>query len=149
MLRTCSWFLLPVLLTLNGEVAASPVCATTIKELERLLDEPALPQTWAETTMDDGRPLVLSIVENNGSLLLGFTKTGEGLWAESSGAICRSGSVFEARFSAKQIRIGPAAGWILRSSLKNGGKFTLTKLDSDQLRIATSGWSGEFSPVME
>ncbi len=149
MLRTCSWFLLPVLLILNGEVAASPVCATTIKELESLLDEPALPQTWAETTMDDGKPLVLSIVENNGSLLLGFTKTGEGLWAESSGAICRSGSVFEARFSAKQIRIGPAAGWILRSSLKNGGKFTLTKLDSDQLRIATSGWSGEFSPVVE
>lgn len=149
MLRTCSWFLLPVLLTLNGEVAASPVCATTISELESLLDEPALPQTWAETTMDDGKPLVLSIVESNGSLLLGFTKTGEGLWAESSGAICRSGSVFEARFSGKQIRIGPAAGWILRSSLKNGGKFTLTKLDSDQLRIATSGWSGEFSPVTE
>ena len=98
--------------------------------------------------MDDGKPLVLSIVESDGSLLLGFTKTGEGLWAESFGVICKSGSDLEARFSAKQIRLGPAAGWLLRSALKGGGKFTLTKLGTDQLRIATRGWRGEFSAVV-
>ncbi len=97
--------------------------------------------------MNDGKPLVMSIVESDGSLLLGFTKTGEGLWAESFGVICKSGSDFEARFSGKQIRVGPAAGWILRSSLRKGGRFTLTKLASDQLRIATRGWSGDFSPI--
>lgn len=108
----------------------------------------SLPREWAETSMDDGKPLVMSIVESDGSLVLGFTKTGEGLWAESSGVICRSGADFEARFSGKQIRLGPAAGWLLRSALKSGGKFTLTKLGSDQLRIATRGWSGEFSAVV-
>lgn len=113
------------------------------------MGEPALPQEWQETTMDDGKPLVMSIVENNGSLLLGFTKTGEGLWVESSGVICKSDSGLEARFSGKQIRLGPAAGWLLRSALKNGGKFTLTKLASNQLRIATRGWSGEFSAVSQ
>ncbi len=111
------------------------------------MSEPGLPREWAETTMDDGKPLLMSIDESNGFLVLGFTKTGEGLWAQSTGVICKSGAVFEARFSAQQIRLGPAAGWLLRSALKNGGRFTLTKLAPDQLRIATRGWSGEFSPV--
>lgn len=146
-LRLLLGLFLPVLLVLPGADAATPACAATISELGELLGEKALPQTWAETTMDDGKPLVMSIVESDGSLLLGFTKTGEGLWAESSGVICQSGANFEARFSSRQIRLGPAAGWILRSSLKHGGKFTLTKLSSGQLRIATRGWSGEFSPV--
>ncbi len=97
--------------------------------------------------MNDGKPLVLSIVESDGSLALGFTKTGEGLWAESFGVICKSGFDFEAQFSSEQIRMGPAAGWFLRNALKKGGKFTLTKLASNQLRIATRGWSGDFSPA--
>ncbi len=148
MLRTCPWIFLACLLAADGQAVAAPACAATISELGSLLGEPRLPQTWAETTMDDGKPLVMSIVEGNGSLLLGFTKTGEGLWAESSGVICKSGTDLEARFSEKQIRLGPAAGWFLRRALRNGGKFTLTKLGSDQLRIATRGWSGEFSPVL-
>lgn len=98
--------------------------------------------------MDDGKPLLMSIVQSNGVLVLGFTKTGEGLWAESSSVICGSGGNFEARFSAARIRLGPAAGWLLRSALQRGGKFTLTKLGPGQLRIATRGWSGDFSAVV-
>jgi hypothetical protein len=146
---TALLFFLPLLLALNGEANASPTCASTVSELGSLLGEQTLPRKWAETTMDDGKPLVMSIVESKGSLLLAFTKTGEGLWAESLGVICQSGPDLEARFSGKQIRLGPAAGWILRSALSNGGKFTLTKLSSDQLRIATSSWSGDFSPIAQ
>jgi hypothetical protein len=58
----------------------------------------AFPLKWKETTMGEGKPLVMSIIENNGSLALEFTKTGEGLWAESPGEICASGTDFEARF---------------------------------------------------
>ncbi|MHB1215936.1 MAG: hypothetical protein ACYCY9_13225 [Thiobacillus sp.] len=97
--------------------------------------------------MDDRKPLVMSIVENAGLLSLEFVKTGEGLWAKSPGVICKTGAGFEARFSGKQIHLGPAAGWIVRTALRNGGKFTLTKLGTDQLRIATSSWSGLFSPT--
>ena len=82
-----------------------------------------------------------------GSLFMEFTKTGEGLWAESRGVICKTGTDFEARFTGEQIRLGPAASWLLRLALKNGGKFKLTKFGSDQLRIATSSWSGIFSPT--
>ncbi len=148
MLRTFLLVSLAGLLAVNGHAIAAPDCAASISELGALLGEPRLPHTWAETTMDDGKPLVMSIVESNGSLVLGFTKTGEGLWAESFGVICRSGAKLEARFSEEQIRLGPAAGWLLRRALKSGGKFTLTKLGSDQLRIATRGWSGKFSPVL-
>jgi hypothetical protein len=37
----------------------------------------------------------------------------------------------------------------LRYALKDGGKFTLTKVGPDQLRIATSSWSGMFSPAAQ
>ncbi|MDO9220818.1 MAG: hypothetical protein Q7T90_07290 [Thiobacillus sp.] len=140
-------FFLPLLLPLNIDAHASQTCASTVSELGVMFGNQIFPRKWEETTMDDGKPLVMSIVENNGSILLAFTKAGEGLWAESVGDICKKGTDFEARFSGKQIRLGPAANWILRNALRNGGKFTLTKLGSDQLRIATSSWSGTFSPT--
>jgi hypothetical protein len=149
MCRKYCLFFLPFLLALNvshGEAHAAPTCAATISELETMLGAQAFPLKWKETTMGDGKPLVMSIIENNGSLALAFTKTGEGLWAESPGEICTSGTDFEARFSGKQIRLGPAASWILRYALKQGGKFTLTRTGPDQLRIATSSWSGDFFP---
>ena len=145
--RKYVFFFLPFLLPLNGEAHASQTCAATVNELGAMFGNQLFPRKWEETTMDDGKPLVMSIVENNGSILLEFTKTGEGLWAESLSVICKTGTDFEARFSGKQIRLGPAASWILRNALRNGGKFTLTKLGSDQLRIATSSWSGIFSPT--
>lgn len=96
--------------------------------------------------MDDGKPLVVSIRENNGNILLEFIKTREGLWAESAGVICKTGTDIETRFAGKDIRLGPAANWVLRYALGNGGKFILTRLGPEQLKIATSGWSGVFSP---
>jgi hypothetical protein len=96
--------------------------------------------------MDDGKPLLVSLVERRGALILEFIKTGEGLWAEGTGAVCRTGTDFEISFEKNQLRMGPASGWLLRSLLGQGGKFTLTRLGADQLRIATSGWSGTFVP---
>lgn len=148
MRRNAILFYLPLLLSLNGEAHASPTCAATVGELGVMLGNPVFPLKWEETTMDDGKPLVMSIVENNkGSLSMEFTKTGEGLWAESRGVICKTGTDFEARFTGGQVRLGPAASWLLRLALQNGGKFKLTKFGSDQLRIATSSWSGIFSPT--
>jgi hypothetical protein len=147
MCRKYSLFYLLLLLSLNVESHAAPTCAATVGELGVMLGSQIFPLKWEETSMDDGKPLVMSIVESKGSLFMEFTKTGEGLWAESRGVICKTGTDFEARFTGEQIRMGPAAGWILRHALKNGGKFKLTKLGSDQLRIATSSWSGVFSPI--
>jgi hypothetical protein len=137
-------FLFPLLL-LTGLCHASPPCAATIAELKALLGDQSFPLKWHETTMDDGKPLVLSILEKNGSLVLEFMKTGEGLWAESACVVCRKGTDLEARFAEGQARLGPAASWAMRLTLGGGGQFTLTKLGFEQLRIVTTGWSGTFT----
>jgi hypothetical protein len=121
-------------------------CAATIGEMRALLGDQSFPLKWQETTMNDGKPLVVSIQERNGSLFLEFIKTREGLWAESAGVMCKAGADFETRFAEDQIRLGPAASWVMRYALGHGGKFTMTKLGPEQLRIATSGWNGVFSP---
>jgi hypothetical protein len=143
--KYCALFL-SLLLSQGGQAHASPTCAASISELRLLLGEPNFPLMWEETSMDDGKPLLVSILEKNGSLWLEFIKTREGLWAQSAGVICRSGQDFETRFGPEQIRLGPAANWVLRFALANGGKFTLTRLGSDKLRIAGGGWHGTFLP---
>jgi hypothetical protein len=135
-----------LLLPVDGNVRASPPCAATIVEFRTLVGDPSFPLRWQETTMDDGKPMVVSILERNGSLHLEFIKTGAGLWAESAGIICTNGKHFETRFASAQIRFGPAANWVTRIALGRGGHFTFAKTGSEQLRIATGGWSGNFSP---
>lgn len=119
-------------------------CAATIAELRLLAGDVALPLVWEETTMADGKPLRVAISESQGALFVIFIKAREGLWAESAGRICKAGADLEVRFASGQIRLGPAANWMLRAVLGQGGSFTLTRLGADRLRIATTGWSGEF-----
>lgn len=135
-----------LLSALSGHALAAPDCMTTLGELRTTLADRRDSLQWIETTMDDGKPLVVSIAERNGALVLEFIKTTEGLWAEGTGAICGVGADFEIRFAKDQLRMGPASGWLLRSLLGQGGKFTITRLGADQLRIASSGWSGIFVP---
>jgi hypothetical protein len=137
--------LFAALLALSGQAKALEICAATIGEFRAMLGSETFPLTWEETSMGDGKPLVVSILERNGALLIEFVKTREGLWAESAGVVCRAGAQLEIRFNANQIRMGPAAGWALRMALGNGGRFSLSKLGSEQLRIETVGWAGTFS----
>jgi hypothetical protein len=132
-------------LSLNSHAQETQTCAATISELKELLGDPTFPLKWEETTMDDGKPLIVSILEINGSLFVEFIKTRQGLWAKSFGVICKTDTDLEIRFTREQIHFGPAASWILRYALRNGGKFALTRLGPDRLRIATTGWSGTFN----
>lgn len=124
-----------------------PGCAATIPELARLTGEPAFALTWTETSMSDGKPLVVSISERHGLLALAFTKTREGLWAESTGVICPSGADLEIVVSKEQIRLGPAANWLMRQALGQGATFRISRPAPEQLTIATTGWSGRFMPL--
>jgi hypothetical protein len=125
----------------------APGCAATIKDLRTVLGDQTFPLKWEETSMTDGKPLLVSILEQDDALSLQFIKTSEGLWAQAAGVLCRAGPDFEIRFAAEQIRVGPAAHWVLRFALRGGGKFTLATLGATKLRIATNGWSGTFSPA--
>ena len=122
-------------------------CASTITELRYLVGDPLFSSRWAEVSMDDSKPLVVSFVDRKGGLMLEFMKTGEGLWAEISGVICKSGVDLEARMSKEQINMGPAANWMLGLALANGGVFTIRHAMSKQLQIETQGWSGRFVPM--
>lgn len=136
-----------MLMSHNGVAQELETCATTISELRVMLGDQTFPLIWEETTMNDEKPLMVSILEINGNIVLEFIKTREGLWAKSTAIICKAGTNLEARFTREQIHTGPAANWVLRYALGKGGKFTLTKLGAEQLRIASNGWSGNFSPA--
>jgi hypothetical protein len=140
-------FFLLLLFFCGPEALAAPACFTSIDELRKVLGDQRVSLQWEETSMDDGKPLVVSIFENRGALVLEFVKTEEGLWAEGTGAVCSNGADLEIRFGRDQLRMGTASGWLLRKLLGQGGKFTLTRLGADRLRIATSGWSGTFVPI--
>ena len=124
---------------------AAAGCATSIDALRGLFADPAFPLKWYETTMDDDKPLVLSILEKQGVLSLEFVKTGEGLWAEAAGVVCSTPAGLEARFTADQVRIGPACGFAARLTLSGGGQFLLTRIEAQILRVQAGGWNGLFS----
>jgi hypothetical protein len=135
-------------------LAASPACragcASTVGELRALLQVPGLALRWQETTMGDGKPLVVSLVEAEGRLHLAFVKTREGLWAEGPATVCADGGTLEAVVTARDIRLGPAAHWLLRQALlARGARFALVPLPGGDLRIGTGGWSGVFHPLAE
>ncbi len=140
-----SLLLVALLFALNSHAHEPRTCAATISELRNLLGDQSFPLKWEETTMDDEKPLMVSIFEKSGALSVEFVKTRQGLWAQSLGVVCKTDVALEIRFTSEQIQFGPAAGWLLRSALGNGGKFTLTQLGSKKLRIATTGWSGIFN----
>jgi hypothetical protein len=146
-LHICLCTFLALGLPLNSHAEVPEKCVSTILELKELLDDRSFSLKWEETTMDDAKPLVVSISEKNGTLSLEFLKTTKGLWADITGVICQTDKAMEIRFTAEQIRFGPAASWVLRYVLGNGGKFTLTRLGAKQLQVQTTGWSGIFVPV--
>lgn len=145
--RICLCSLWLLLLPFSSHAQAPDKCVSTMVELKELLNDPAFALKWEETTMDDGKPLIVSISEKNGVLSVEFVKRTKGLWADISGVICKTEKDLEIRFTADQIRFGPAASWVLRYVLSQGGKFTLTRITAKQLRVATTGWSGDFASM--
>jgi len=129
----------------SSDASESRPCAKNIPELNQVWGDAAFPLKWQETSMSDGKPLVVSIQEKNGKLHLQFVKAMEGLWAESTGFICPVGNELEIEFSGDEIRLGPAANWLIKLAIGNGGKFSLQRIGPQQLRIKTSGWQGLFS----
>jgi hypothetical protein len=140
-----AWLLLPLLLPFSGAANASSQCAATLSELKTMMGGQVFPLNWQETSMDDGKPLLVNITESKGALNIAFSKTSEGLWAESDGIICKTATGLgnPLQWRPDSCRASGQLGAALR--LEKGGKFTLTQLGSDQLRIATSGWSGTFT----
>lgn len=145
--QICLCGFLTLWLPLSAHAQGAEKCVSTVVELRAMLNDPAFSLHWEETTMDDDKPLMVTIAEKNGALSVAFVKSTKGLWADISGDICQTDKALEIRFTGQQIRFGPAASWVLRYVLTDGGKFTLTRIDATQLQVATTGWSGIFVPT--
>lgn len=144
----CNTCLCAVVLSANAGDANKPTpCAQSISELKILLNDKNLPLVWHETTMQDGKPLIVTIGERGTGLVLTFVKTKEGLWAESAGRFCKTNTGFELLFGKDEIRLGPAAHWLLRVALGDGGRFVVTRQSDESLDISATGWSGNFTSV--
>jgi hypothetical protein len=138
----CLCFLAP-----NPHAQDETGCAQSLPALRGLIGDPAFPLRWQEVSMDDGKPMLVSIEEGQGALHLQFVKRGEGQWAKGAAAICRKGETFEARMPAGSLQLGPAANWVVRMMLGDGAIFTLRLQPGRRLQITTSGWSGSFVPA--
>lgn len=120
-------------------------CVNDIASFRKMFGDEKYPLEWIETTADDGKPLVVTISEKENKIFLEFNKTKEGLWASGTADICKDEEIV-ADIRKDQIKLGKAAHWVLKMSMKNGAKFTLTKLKPLVLKISTFGWKGEFIP---
>ena len=137
-------FILIVLFSLP--VFASKDCAKNFATLKTIVKDPEFSMKWVETTANDGKPLMVDISEKENELFLEFIKSKEGPWASGTADICQVENVLQASISEKQIKLGEAAPWILKMSMKSGAVFKLEKLKPGVLKISTFGWSGEFVP---
>ena len=114
-------------------VAAAPLparaqltgCARNIGALQVLLGRSALPLRWIETSMADGKPLVMAISERDGALHLAFHKTGEGAWFEAQASICVTERELEVRLVEATLVPGPAVPWLVPQSLALRPRLTL------------------------
>ena len=69
------WHILSVLwlLALAGvDALAAPACVTSINELRNVLGDQRASLQWEEISMNDGKPLVVSIFVSKGALVLEF-----------------------------------------------------------------------------
>jgi hypothetical protein len=143
-LRRSSWLLAASVFAPLAAHAAP--CANSVDELRALLGDPAFPLAWEEISMGDARPLLVTLDERAGGLFVSFVKSGEGVWAEGMATLCRKGGQAEVRFKSGLVRIGPAAGWLLRQALEGGAAIALQPTSARELNIGTLGWSGRFVP---
>jgi hypothetical protein len=143
--------LLPVLTLVcfasRAAAAEPPNCAASLQGLHRLVGDASFPLRWVETSMNDSKPMVVSILERDGSLFMEFLKTREGLWAEGTAVICIASTGLEARIG--QLRLGPAAPWLLRGPFGHERTFVMSRQGGGVLRIGTPGWTGTFLPTRD
>jgi hypothetical protein len=135
---------------------AAATCAGTRPELERMMIiehgekfAQVLNVGWVETTADDGKPLVITVKEQNSKLYFTFDKTKEGIWAEGPAQICHEDDEMVLKVSGKDIKLGTEAPWPLRISMSGGTKLRLKFKDTENLHVSATGWSGDFRPTVQ
>lgn len=124
-------------------------CAKDLSTLTALNGGKIINSKWAETTADDGKPLIIDLSPRDSQLYFIFDKSKEGIWAEGPAEICKDQENLEARISGDKIKLGKSAPMVIRLSMSSGAKFKLKFKDSEHLHVSTFGWSGDFIPKIQ
>lgn len=121
-------------------------CVTDQAGLRTLAKDPDFPATWAETTADDGKPLIIKMSTQNDKMYFVFDKTKEGVWAEGPIEICPDKDILLVKISGKNIKVGDAAPRLVKWSMSGGATFKLKLKSKELMHVSITGWSGDFVP---
>jgi hypothetical protein len=124
--------------------ARAETCVTTLEGFKKLIKQENFPVVWAETTADDGKPLIMRISTEKDRLHLEFDKTKEGIWAKGFATICQDKKRFSAKIAKEDVQWGPEAPFVMK--MGGSANFKLEFPKQNKMNVAVFGWSGTFVP---
>lgn len=117
---------------------SEPNCFKSIADLKRA----QVHTLWQETTADDGKPLNISVSEQNDQLYVDVVKGGE-TWIAGLAEICERDEKVTVRLK-KGMKIGESVPTIVSMALKADPELTMKKRGPDKMRVSTLAWGGDF-----
>jgi hypothetical protein len=131
-----------------AEQSQETKCTSDLKEAKTRLPVGSIERGWIETGANDGKPMVIRLIASSQELRLEFDKTQEGIWASGRATVCGSihdrDQTLSLAISSDDIRLGPAAPFLLRMAFKRGARFEITTLKDGEFQVKTTGWSSRF-----
>ncbi len=121
-------------------------CVSDRAGLLALVGNPNFSSEWIETTQDDGKPLLIKMVNQKDKLYFIFDKSKEGIWAEGLIKVCKEKEKLIVKISKEDIKIGSVTPWLIRISMRGGAEFKLDLKEKEKMRVSITGWSGDFIP---
>lgn len=110
-------------------------CLKSLAEMNKVKVKP----TWVETTMDDGKPLTITIFEDAGRLLYVAKKVGV-VWLNGEVCISKDGQ----HMTLKNTRPTKDVPFLARQVLP---KTQSGKIDNDQVKLGGVAWKGTFQGI--
>lgn len=126
--------LLVCLFVLGGPAIAEASCLNSVTELKA----EGIKVNWQETTMDDGKPLKITISDGANGLVYSASKAGEP-WLAGQASFCRSGD--KTVVTLNNTEVTENVPLVTRMALPD----TLTApIVNDQINLTGGPWRGTF-----
>jgi hypothetical protein len=136
-----------IFLFLFGVFSLANECVNERAGLLKLVGNANFSTEWIETTQDDGKPLVIKMLNQKDKLYFIFDKSKEGIWAEGLIKVCKEKDKLIVKIAKEDIKVGSVAPWLIRLSMRGGAEFKLDLKEKDKMHVSITGWSGDFIPL--
>lgn len=123
------------LLILSESTFAQAECLKSVREMK----VNNVKAHWKETTENDGKPLIISIVDGPGGLVYSARKAGVP-WLRGNVSVCRSGSSIDITLkNTKATRNVPMVARMALPSTQSA------RIVNNQIKLGGGAWSGTFT----